>query len=426
MKPAASFPTRPALGLLLAALVLGAAACGGGNDSTPPPVVEVQVAPVEQGALEHWVRAQAVLYPLHQAIITPKITAPVREFRVNRGDHVHAGELLALLENRDLVAAEAEAQGQLQSAEANYRTATAGAIPAALKAAEAEAQDAQQALDHAQLVYTGDQRLYTQGAISHAQLDQAAVDFTSARNAATLAQQKLAAEQSVGHAGALAAAAGDLATARAHEQAAAAQVSYSEITSPIGGVVTDRPVYPGELATSSAPLMTIMDLSSVVARLHLPADEAAQLKVGDKATLSVPSTGESVPGKVTVVSAATDPGSTTIEVWVQADNPGERLRPGTTVQAAVLARTIANALSIPASALLTDTSGATSVMLAGADGKAHQQTVSVGVKEPDRVQITQGLKPGEKVVSVGAYGLPDQTLIKIVQPPPPGADSGGN
>ena len=422
----AAVPLSVAGGLLAAGMIVGLIGCSGGGDAAAPtPVVEVQVAPVAQGPLQHWLRSQAVLYPLHQAIITPKISAPVRTFAVNRGDHVREGELLATLENRDLVAAQAEAQGQLQTAEATYDTATAGAIPAALKSAQLDAVAAEQTFANARRIYTSRQKLFAQGAIPRLTLDQAAVDLTNARNANTLAQQKLKAEEAVGHTQALAAAAGDLATAKAHEAAAAALVSYSEIHSPINGVVTDRPVYPGELATPASPLMTIMDLSQVVARAHLPVDEAAQIHVGDKATLSAIGGEPSLKGTVTVVSPATDPGSTTVEVWVQAPNPGERFRPGASVNLAILARTIPDALTIPAGALLTDTSGATTVMLAGSDGKAHQQNVTVGVREPDTVQITQGLKAGQKVISVGAYGLPDQTQIKIVAPPPPSADAGG-
>ncbi|MGH9520580.1 MAG: efflux RND transporter periplasmic adaptor subunit, partial [Terriglobales bacterium] len=386
MKPVASM-------VLAGGLLLGLTGCSGGGDAAAPtPVVEVQVAPVAQGPLQHWLRSQAVLYPLHQAIITPKISAPVHSFAVNRGDHVQAGELLATLENQDLVAARAEAQGQLQTAQATYDTATAGAIPAALKTAQLDAVAAQQTFANTQRIYESRQKLFAQGAIPRLTLDQAAVDLTNARNADTLAQQRLKAEEAVGHTQALAAAAGDLATAKAHEAAAAAQFSYSEIHSPINGVITDRPVYPGELATPASPLMTIMDLSQVVARAHLPMEQAAQVHVGDKATLSAIGSDQNLNGTVTVVSAATDPGSTTVEVWVQAANPGERFRPGASVNLAILARIIPNAITIPSSALLTDTSGATTVMLAGSDGKAHQQNVTVGVREPDQVQITQGLK----------------------------------
>ncbi|HXR98610.1 MAG TPA: efflux RND transporter periplasmic adaptor subunit [Terriglobales bacterium] len=407
------------------AALLPLAGCHGSEEAKDaPPVVAVQVATVAQGPLEHWVRTQAVLYPLRQAIITPKISAPVSRFFVNRGDHVHAGELLAELENRDLKASEQETQGQLEAAQAAYQTATKTSIPGDLLKAQLDAKAAQQAADNAQKILESRQQLLEQGAIAARDRDQAAVDYTNAKNAATMAQQRLAAMEAVDHAQALKAAQGDLAQAEGHAAAASANVGYSEIKSPIDGVVTDRPVYQGELATTSSPLMTIMDLDHIVARAHLPADQAATLKVGDKATVADAAGGDPLPARVTVVSPATDPGSTTIEVWVEATNPGDKLRPGISVNVAILAETIKDALTVPASALLTDPSGGTSVMVVGADSKAHQTTVEAGVKEPDTVQITKGLKVGDKVVSAGAFGLPDNTLVKIVAAPPAGAGDG--
>jgi len=395
---------------------LALAGCGGGEKgTTPAPLVEVQVASAELGALPQWVRGQAVLYPVRQAIITPKISAPVSRFFVQRGDHVHAGEPLATLENRDLTAAAQQTQGQLEAAQANYLTATAGDIPAALKTAQLNLAAATKTLANTQAIYTNDQNLFRQGAIPRRTLDQAGVDLTNAQNAATLAQQHLEALQNGGHAQALKAAQGQLTAAQGQAAAAAAMADYSRIVSPIDGVVTDRPVYPGELATPSSPLMTIMDLSHVVARVALPASQAALLKVGDAATITPTAAGAaSFPARVTIVSPATDPGSTTVEVWVEAGNPKEALRPGTTVQVAILARTLAQALLVPNDAILTDASGAASVMVAGSDGKAHQTPVGVGVTDATKTQILKGITPGTRVVTVGAYGLPDGSQIKIV------------
>ena len=102
-------------------------------------------------------------------------------------------------------------------------------------------------------------------------------------------------------------AAGQLESAKGKYLGAAAQLSYSEIRSPIDGVVTDRPLYPGEMAAAGTPLLTVMDISQVIARAHIPQPEAALLKVGDKATITVPGEDNPVEGKITVVSPALDP-----------------------------------------------------------------------------------------------------------------------
>ena len=157
-------------------------------------------------------------------------------------------------------------------------------------------------------------------------------------------------------------AAGQLESAKGKYLGSAAQLSYSEIRSPMDGVVADRPLYPGEMAAAGAPLLTVMDISQVIARAHIPQPEAALLKAGDQATITVPGEDNPIEGKITVVSPALDPNSTTVEVWVQIKNTDQRLKPGTSVQLSMLAQTIPNALVIPAAALLTAQDGTTSVM----------------------------------------------------------------
>lgn len=406
--------------LPLLILPVVAAACSHAPDTAVTPNVAVEVTPVARGPMQQWVRTQAVLYPLQQAIITPKISAPVARFYVQRGDRVRQGERVAELENSDLQAANQEAQAQLQAAQAAYQTATAGAIPAALQKAQLDVTAARKAQANAQTIYNSRQQLFQQGALPRRMLDQAGVNLTDAKNASALAEQHLRALDRGGHNAALEAARAALASAQARAAAAAAQLSYSIITSPIAGVVTDRPVYPGELATTSSPLMTIMNLTQVVARTHLPAQQAALLRPGDAATITGPE-GKPFPGTVTIVSPATDPNSTTVQVWVQVADPTRALRPGTTAAVAMLARTLPNALSIPASALLTDESGATSVMIVGSDHKAHQRSVTVGVREPARVQILTGVTAGEPVISQGAYALADGTPVTVTPAAPASA-----
>jgi len=129
--------------------------------------------------------------------------------------------------------------------------------------------------------------------------------------------------------------------------------------------------------------------------------------------MSVPGIEKAIDGAVTIVSPALDPNSTTVEVWFEAKNPKHELKPGTSVQLSLTARTVKDALVVPTSSVLTASDGSTNVMIAGADGLAHQQTVKLGIRNGDDVQIVEGLKEGDRVVSNGAYGLPDKTKIKV-------------
>jgi RND family efflux transporter MFP subunit len=161
-----------------------------------------------------------------------------------------------------------------------------------------------------------------------------------------------------------------------------------------------------------------MDVSQVIARAHIPQRDAALLKLGDAATITAAGEEQPAEGKITVISPALDPNSTTVEVWVQAKNAEQRLKPGTSVQLSMLARTIPDALVIPAASLLTAEDGTTSVMLAGSDNRAHRKPVNVGVRQGDQVQIVEGVQAGDRVVASGAYGLPDNTQIKVEEQKP--------
>ncbi len=151
-----------------------------------------------------------------------------------------------------------------------------------------------------------------------------------------------------------------------------------------------------------------------MARVNIPQALAAPVKVGQPATITLTDTGEKVQGKVTVVSPATDPNSTTVQVWVQADNPGERLKPGASVHVGVVTEEASNAMVVPAAAILPGEEGGTAVLVVGSDSVAHLRKVDVGMREGDKVQILNGVRPGESVVIVGGLGVEDKAKVKVL------------
>ncbi|MGE5082514.1 MAG: HlyD family secretion protein, partial [Acidobacteriota bacterium] len=248
----------------------------------------VQVSPVAKQTIQHTITTQAILFPKQQAAIVPKITAPVQKFLVKRGSPVREGQLLAVLENRDLSAAAQDTKGSYEQAQASYETTTAASLPEEIQKAEADTQQAQQALNAQEKVFESRQLLFEQGALPRKELDQSRVDVTQARNQYAIAKKHLDSLLAIGKAQELKAAAGQLQSAKGKYMGAEAQLSYSEIRSPISGVITDRPLYPGEMAAAGTPLLTVMDISSVIARAHIPQSEAATLKPGDAGTMTVP------------------------------------------------------------------------------------------------------------------------------------------
>lgn len=405
---------------LLAVLCLAIIGCSK-SEKEEAPEVTVQAAPATKTDISRTVSTEAVIFPVTQSAITPKISAPVKKFYVTRGQKVHEGQLLATLENRDLTAAAMDNKGAYDQAEAAYNTSVNATLPEEEAKAETDLQTAQQELDAQQKLYASREDLFKQGALPRKDLDSAAVSLAQAKSAYSVAKKHLDDLKAVGKQGALKSASGQLASAKGKLMNSEAQLSYSEVRSPINGVVTDRPLYPGEMASISTPLLTVMDISQIIAKAHIPQTDALLLHKGDSAAITMASLEKPIAGKVSLVSPALDPNSTTVEIWVQAANPEQQLRPGMTAQIAITAQTVKDALVVPSSALINAKEDTAQVIVVDGQSQAQSRDVKVGIQSGQQAQIVSGLKPGEMVVTVGAYGLPDKTKVKIEKPESPAA-----
>jgi multidrug efflux pump subunit AcrA (membrane-fusion protein) len=395
------------------ALSLSIAAGCGKKEKEEGPEVSVQAAPAIQADISRVVNTEAIIFPIAQSAITPKINAPVKKFYVVRGQKVRQGQLLATLENRDLSAAALDNKGAYQQAEAAYSTSIGATLPEENAKAELDVQTAQQELDAQQKLFSSRENLFKQGALPRKDLDAAAVSLAQARSAYNIARKHLDGLNAVGKQGALKSANGQLTSAKGKLLNSEAQLSYSELRSPINGYITDRPLYPGEMASTATPLLTVMDLSQIIAKAHVPQGDALLLQKGDKATITLSGLDKEITGKVSLISPALDPNSTTVEVWVQAPNPDQQLRPGTTAQVTITAQTVKDALVIPAASLLNAKGDEAQVMIVDGQSQAQSRDVKTGIQAGPQVQIVSGLKAGEVVVTEGAYGLPDKTKVKV-------------
>jgi HlyD family secretion protein len=407
----------------IGAILCVASGCGKAEKEKEP-VVTVQTTPAQRAPISEVISAEAVVYPLEQATVAPKISSTIKKFHVQRGTRVKKGQLLVELENSDLSAAAESSKGDFEQAEANYATTVGSSLPQQIQKAELDAVAAKSNFEAQQKVYDSRKELFQQGAIPRRDLDSAQVAFLQARSQNEQAQKQLADLQRIGKEQTLKSVQGSRLSAEGRMRGAEALLSYSRITSPIDGVVTDRPLYEGDVATANQPILTVMNTSRLIAKAHIPQSEAAALKLGNPAELKIPGLDEPIKGRVSLVSPALDPGSTTIEVWVEASRPNPALKPGMSVELSMTAKMVKGALVVPTPAIYKTPDGADYVLLAGADGHAHLKTVQVGVRNAELTQVVSGLTAGDQVISSGGYALPDNTQIKIEAPVPAEKDAG--
>lgn len=409
-------PSGASAWLLLLALPLLAieGGCSKAKQEAPKPEVTVQAAHPEMGPITEEIVGDATLAPVAQAALQSKVTAPIKQFYVQRGSRVSAGQLVATLENADLRAVALDNRGMYAAAQGAFATVTKSALPQELNQARLDVAQTKAGIDLNQAILEARLKLFQEGAIPGRDVDTAKSLVLQAQTAFEIAKKKYDAIEQVGQKASLETAKGQLVSAEGKYLGAQAQLSYTMLRTPIRGVVTDRPLFAGETAAAGTAIVTVMDTSVMIAKLHLAQSQAQQLAVGSEAELQVPGVESMVPAKVSLVSPAVDLGSTTVEVWLRADNKDGRLKAGTAVHATIKGRMVPHALLIPTEALQRSADGTgKTVMVIAADGTAHQRNVTFGIQTPETAQVLGGLAAEDLVITSGGYGLDDGTKVKV-------------
>ena len=408
--------------LLSVPLFLAMCGCKEAEPAEEKPVVGVQAEHPETGEITEDIVGDAILTPVAQAAIASKVSAPIKQFFVQRGSHVVEGQLVARLENQDLEGVAVDNEGSYTAAKGAYTVATETTVPADETKARLDVDQAKATYDLDKSIFDARTQIFKQGAIPGRDVDTANATMIQAKAAYDIATQHYRSLLKAGHTAAIQTAQGNLASAKGKYLQAQAMLSYTNLRSPISGVVTDRPLFPGDTAAAGTPILTVMDTTTLIAKLHVAQALVQQLQIGADAKLTVPGMDDAVPAKVSLISPALDPGSTTVEVWLKVANAKGKLKAGTSVHATIEGKQIKDALLIPTEAVQrSPETGGQMVMAIAADGTARKKNVTIGISTKEKTQILEGLSAGDTVITGGAFGLDDGTKVKIEAAKPEGA-----
>ena len=379
------------------------------------PTVSVKVAKAEKGTIAAPITAVGTIWPREKADVSAKVSAQIRSMALLKNKVVRAGQIIAVLESRDLQAQRAEAVAALNQARANERSVVTGTIPKTNAEDQKALNDARAKVNNARALYERRHTLYEKGGISKKDLEAAQLDLTTAEDELRLQEQTVALRARSLNPNDRAVASAQTAQAQQHVATLDAQLSYATIRSPITGIVTDQYQYEGEFASAGGKLVTIADTSTVIVKAPFSDTAVAQLKTGDTATVVPTDTSaEEMHGQVTLLSRSSDPTNRTVEVWVTLGNSDGKLRANGAAQVTIAANSKNDAIVVPTSAVTLETSNANegTVMVVDDQNVAHETKVTIGIRTPDKIEIVEGLKGGETVVIEGNYALPDGTKVK--------------
>jgi HlyD family secretion protein len=389
--------------------------CAKKEEPEEKPVVAVKVAKAELSDLPLTVTAPATIFPREQANIAARLAAPIRELRVKKGDAIKTGQVLALLENRDVLAQRQEAESALADAQANLQKMTGGSIPTEIGRAEGQVATTKAALDQAQKNFDRRQALFQQGAIPNRDLLQSQTELATAKANYEVAVRALELLRGQSREADINSAKARVGQAEAKLANVRANLQFMELRAPFNGTVTEQFQYPGDMAQPSSPVYTVMDLSTVTARAQVPEANARGLKQGQACEFTSGDTpASSVPGRITVINRAVDPQRRTVEVWCHIDRPPAALRAGVFGNVVIHTGQISQAVTVPLSAVqLQEGTSNGEAFVVDSQRIAHKREVEIGETSNGRIEIRKGVGAGELVIIEGGYGLPDKTEVTL-------------
>lgn len=372
------------------------------------PSVAVKLGVIQRTALSGSTTANGTVVagPNAQATLAFPSDGQIASVAANVGDHVLAGQTLAMLDARVAQRAVDQAQADVAAARAALERAQARARPQEVAQNSALASGAQAKLDAARAEFQREQSLASAGIASRRDLEQARAAYGDARAEFQAKQQ----EGSLLRAGPrpqdVAVAQAQLQQAEAALNSAVTRASLTSIVSPFSGVVNARMKNAGEVVDTTTPVLTIVDPSRSVVDVQLSEDQAALVRPGDSALIVLNGGTKGIPAKVQVVGAAFSTDTRTLTARV-APLSG-KLIPGASAEVEITVRVARDALVVPEAAVVKDpNTGKPEVFVPGKTSGTYERVpVQIVLESGARAAVSSNrLRVGQRVVTQGAYEL---------------------
>jgi membrane fusion protein (multidrug efflux system) len=328
--------------------------------SSQAPAVPVEAVTVGTEDVDVNVRAVGSLKANQSVVLSSKLSGRVKELSIAEGQKVDIGQVLVVLEDDDLRARLDQARASLAETEARER--------------------------NARRQYDRNKLLVQKGVASRQEYDDAEAEYESASAA--------------------------LAVARANVAFAEAQLADTVIRAPFEGLLGQRRVDIGAFVRDGAAIGSIVDLDPVEIVFAVPERHLSEIHVGQAVSTTVVSHSDrAFPGTVSFIDPEIDPVNRTITVKAVIRNPEFILRPGQFATVELQVARHPHMPVIPEEAVVPD--GGRALVFVIHDGQAAPREIKTGVRLPGRVEVIEGLEPGERVVRIGHEKLPRDATTAV-------------
>ncbi len=366
----------------------------------------VEVAPVTQGMVEEKILRTGDIAPEVQVMIYSKVQGWVEKINVREGDRVKAGQVLARLDSREAEAAVAQAKANQEAAVARLKQVKA----IAEETVQSQIQQAKANLELAEADLKRFLELHQKDFISRQQLDESRMKYNVAKANYDLALNSIRQKTWEND---IALAEAQVRQAKATLDLMQAQSANLVITSPMNGGVTKRFVDPGTMVKDTTPILTLMDLTEMKMVVNVIEREFIHLQKGQPVKITVTAFPDrTFAGRIEIITPALELQSRTAEIQISIPNPGFLLKPGMFGRAEILLRANPKAVLLPIQSLVTQVDK-DFVYVLQENNKVLRRQVRKGVVMDTKVEILQGVSPGEQVVVAGQSALKEGVQVRL-------------
>lgn len=377
-------------------------------------VVPVQIASVKRGDISSFLTVSGVIEPKEVVRVFAKSPGQVKELLVEEGSLVKKDDLLMRLDDEQVRLQVAQARASLEVAQASLARTRAGARPQEISQAEAAVRQAKINLNSAEENYVKMEKLFSEGAVSEQQYDQAKNSYEIAK-----AQYQVATEShelvTEG------ASPEDIKTVEAQvRQASSAlelaqsQLNNTIIKAPISGNVNAITVKTGELVSSAVPLLSIIDSNELYLKTGISEKDIASVQLGQLAEVFVDAfPGEKFAGEVVSKGVVVEPVSKTMEIKIRLNKLQVEISPGMFARANILISHNTNTLIIPSTALSRRADGLFVFVLDKNGDSVIRRPVITGISQGSQIEIVDGLIENENIVILGNIALEEGDRVKV-------------
>lgn len=344
--------------------------------------VPAAVARVERQTISNTLKISGEFKPFQDVDVHAKVAGYIKAIYVDVGTHVKQGQTLAVLEVPELAA-------QLAGADAAVRRANEeiGRAQGDLQRAKSSHSAA-----HSAFKRLSDAAKTREGLVAQQELDDSqAKDLESEAQVASAKSALSAAQQ-------------ELEVAQANQKQVAALSSYTQITAPFAGVVTNRYADTGALvaagtssSTQAAPVVRLAQISTLRLVLPVPESVAAQIHLKDPVKVHVQALNQDIEGHVSRFADSLDEQTRTMETEIDCENRDGRLMPGMYTESELSLRQKPNALTVPLEAVVRSGDDAT-VLALNSKNIIDERQVKLGLEDNSRIEVLSGLSEGDRVV----------------------------